>query len=434
MSSKQLWNPETLRGYPEPDYTSQYPVPGGPDRLPVEWHRERVRALQERMRSEDIGGMVINDGPNVIYFSGLFVSVTERPFYLYIPTEGEPTFFSPYLDVDLLRTWWVDDYETYFDYPEAEGTLEDPGDTVDLLAWMARGLAERGMTSGRLAFDKPLGRDQIRRIGEVLPGVELVDAPEIPLSFRMVKTPEELDLVRQAAGFGDLIMEYAVWLIREHGPGLWDHDAGRMIRAYGEDLIFSRVAVDGTPHVGSGSGLRFCSARAGRVNAYPHPNQPYRKKLEPGDAVQVALVPSIGGHTAEYYRALHIGPMSDHARRLWEAHTEVTHLQAELSVPGVTCGEVARKCLLRYRELGVEQYAYHRPAHGQGMEGHQAPYISPGDTTVLQPGMCFSNEPGLYDAENGVGYNHGNVVIVGTEGAEVPNAYPMTPASCFINW
>ncbi len=434
MPSTPIWNRETLRGYPEPQYESKYEIIDGPNRLPIEWHKRRMEMLKETMRAEDIAGMVIREAPNIIYFTGLFISVTERPFFLFVPSEGEPTFFSPYLDVDLLETWWVDDYETYFDYPENEGTLDDPGNTVDLLTWMTKGIVERGMTSGKLAFDRPLSRGEVRRIGQAIPNVKLVDRPDIPLGFRMVKTPEELALIRRAVSFGDRIMEYSVYLIEQYGADLWDHDVARMIRSFGEDLIFSEVEVDGRPHVGSGCGLRFCSVRAGRTTAYPHPNQPYRKRLEPGDAVQVALVPSLGGHTAEYYRALHIDPMTDHARKLWEAHTEVTKLQAELSKPGITCGEVARRCLLRYQELGVQDYVYHRPAHGQGMEGHQPPFISPGDRTVLERGMCFSNEPGLYDPARGIGYNHGNVVIVGEDGGQVPNAYPMDLNDCLLDW
>jgi len=53
----------------------------------------------------------------------------------------------------------------------------------------------------------------------------------------------------------------------------------------------------------------------------------------------------------------------------------------------------------------MAKYIYHRPAHGMGMEGHQPPYLSLGDYTMLEPGMIFSVEPGLYDPENGFGVN-----------------------------
>ena len=66
---------------------------------------------------------------------------------------------------------------------------------------------------------------------------------------------------------------------------------------------------------------------------------------------------------------------------------------------------------------GVAPYIYHRPAHGQGWEGHQPPYLSLGDYTMLEPGMNFSVEPGLYDPEHGIGSNFSDAFIVQAEGA-----------------
>jgi Xaa-Pro aminopeptidase len=84
------------------------------------------------------------------------------------------------------------------------------------------------------------------------------------------------------------------------------------------------------------------------------------------------------------------------------------------------------------RRRGVEQYVFHRPAHGEGMEGHQPPYLSLGDPTVLVENMMLSNEPGLYNVPGGYGYNHGNILLVGTDRARQMNQTPMTKEWCFI--
>ena len=90
-------------------------------------------------------------------------------------------------------------------------------------------------------------------------------------------------------------------------------------------------------------------------------------------------------------------------QRLWEVHTEMTLAQQEYSHAGVECREVASRVLEIARCAGVQQYVYHRPAHGAGVEGHQAPYVSLGDATIMREGMMFSNEPGLYNPEGGYG-------------------------------
>src|SRR3972149_5342434 len=87
---------------------------------------------------------------------------------------------------------------------------------------------------------------------------------------------------------------------------------------------------------------------------------------------------------------------------MWGVQTAMTEKQTELSKAGVKCNDVAAGVLKLAFDAGLEKYVYHRPAHGAGMEGHQAPYISPGDQTVLEENMIFSNEPGLYNA--GAGY------------------------------
>jgi Xaa-Pro aminopeptidase len=63
-------------------------------------------------------------------------------------------------------------------------------------------------------------------------------------------------------------------------------------------------------------------------------------------------------------------------------------------------------------KFGMENYIYHRPAHGQGMEGHQAPWLALGDYTVLEEGMFFSVEPGLYDPERGFGFNPSDNMLI----------------------
>jgi Xaa-Pro aminopeptidase len=81
---------------------------------------------------------------------------------------------------------------------------------------------------------------------------------------------------------------------------------------------------------------------------------------------------------------------------------------------------------------GMQKYVYHRPAHGQGSEGHQAPYIALGDVTTLEEGMTFSNEPGLYDPEKGFGYNHSDCVLVTPKGGVPMGSVPLSKEWSFL--
>jgi Xaa-Pro aminopeptidase len=81
---------------------------------------------------------------------------------------------------------------------------------------------------------------------------------------------------------------------------------------------------------------------------------------------------------------------------------------------------------------GVSKYIYHRPAHGEGMEGHQAPWLALGDTTVLEEGMTFSVEPGLYDPENGFGYNPSDNLLVTKEKGVLMSSVPYSKEWMFL--
>jgi len=154
--------------------------------------------------------------------------------------------------------------------------------------------------------------------------------------------------------------------------------------------------------------------------------------VKKGDAIQVAGVVTIGGYGGELYRAYQIAPWDAHREKVWDVHSESCRIQQEQSRAGVSCSHVAKAVHDHQVKSGMQKYIYHRPAHGQGMEGHQPPYVALGDFTTMQAGMTFSNEPGLYDPENGFGYNHSDCVLV-TAGGGIPmGSVPMTKEWCFL--
>ena len=78
--------------------------------------------------------------------------------------------------------------------------------------------------------------------------------------------------------------------------------------------------------------------------------------------------------------------------------TECVRIQERESKAGVTCGEIAVKVHQFQVKQGkdIQKLLYQRVAHGQGMEGHQPPYIALGDQTILEEGITFSVEPDLF--------------------------------------
>jgi Xaa-Pro aminopeptidase len=103
---------------------------------------------------------------------------------------------------------------------------------------------------------------------------------------------------------------------------------------------------------------------------------------------------------------------------------EGSRMQIEMSKAGTPCQDIA-KAIHEYQvRNGMEKLLYQRVAHGEGMEGHQEPYIALGDETLLEERMTFSMEPGLFNPEGGYGYNPSDNVVVGQESGWVQGSVP----------
>ncbi len=407
-----------------------------PFRLPVEWYRATVMRFQARLAQQNLAGAIVSDTLNRNYLTGSFLTETERPNYLFVPAQGEPFAFIPGLDRDMATSWWVKDFEWYFDFPHAgeyNQVVWKAGPKEDLFVWMLKRLAKRGFGSAKLGMDRELVPSLAKKFKETLPSANLTDVSKDLMGMRQIKTPEELELVQKAIDLHDAMLSFAREFILTNGTAMTDFDVRRATEEFGTRTLMAAMGseVDGRAHHAVGINLSF-SCRAGVATAYPHPNQFFHTRIARGQAVQISSVIRIGGYGGEGYRALHIAPIDGQQQKMWDVHTAMTLKQAELCKTGARGQDVAEAVLAIAKNFDMERYVYHRPAHGQGMEGHQSPYLALGDDTVLAENMTFSNEPGLYNLEGGYGYNHSNCVLVGKQHGTIMNKTPLTRDFCWL--
>ncbi len=386
------------------------------DRLPLTWHKARTKILQARLAAAGIDGILLTDQWNIIYFTGLFHTNTERMMHAFIPTVGDhPVWFYPALDRDLVRTWWFEDGDMYFDWLNVEGAAPQEGKVVkgptqDLWRWALTGLKKRGFAGKTLAADKELVPSAQATVVDVL-GKPMAAAASDCMFLRERKTPEELALTRRAYAYFDRIHAFARDLLLTHGTDLTDFDVASAATKFGTDLIMADIKHDGRPHTAVGIQVDI-ECRVGQATGYPHPNQFLYNKIERGKALQIAGGVQIGGCGGELYRPYMIAPRTAHMEKLWTVTRDCCLMQMDLSRKGTECADVAFPIHSYQVKQGVQKYVYHRPAHGEGMEGHQPPYLALGDHTVLDTGMCFSVEPGLFDPETGTGSNFSDMFVV----------------------
>jgi Xaa-Pro dipeptidase len=418
------------------------PEPARFDRLPLEWNKRTVSHFKQKLAERGVAAFLVRDPLNIIYLTGYWHTKTERPQATFMnKDEADPWFFYPALDRDLVRGWWFGDGLMYFDFLHAEGAFPNEGKvvqgkTVDLFKLMLEGIKKHGIQGEKIGLDGELYPSESTKASEVLPGKEWVDVSDLLLGMRIVKTPEELALWRRAYTYFDRAHAFARDYILTHGTDITDYEVKMATELWINDQLYSELDLaNGAPHHGVKSGVEL-GVRAGPVTAYPHPNQPYYNRIGRNMALQISGSAQIGGCGHEDYRMFIIadaaGQFDPHMRKLWEVSQRCCDMQAELQVEGATCSSVAYKIHKYQVEQGVQKYIYHRPAHGAGWEGHQAPYLALGDYTVLERNMCFSEEPGLFDPEHGCGFNWSDTIVTGVKSGYRMSRVPYSQEWCWI--
>lgn len=160
----------------------------------------------------------------------------------------------------------------------------------------------------------------------------------------------------------------------------------------------------------------------GKRSAFPHA-VPSKEKLKTGDSLILSFGAQVGGYNVECERSFCVGKPNDYAKRLYDAMLAAHDVAADNLKEGAVAEEVDKKGLDEIRKAGFERFLKHRTGHGIGLEAHESPWIAEGDKTVLQAGMTFSCEPGVYDPEWG-GVRHSDTVIVRKGKGEIINKYP----------
>ncbi len=360
------------------------------------FYRRKVSQIQARLEQERLDGVLLLDVHNVIYASGFFHIPSERPLGLYIPKNGAPALFVPLLELENAAATWIGDIRTYFEYPGEEHPV----------VWMVR------ETGAALLGVDTLTVDVMRKLDDRVVVNDFVE------QMRWVKEPEEIALVEKAATYADYCLEY----VRDH--------AAAIIRDGGTELDILKACIGATAEkmraeVGEifklGGGGVVGTVHSGARAALPH-GSPIKRQPQRGEPLIAGIGATVGGYHAESGATFCIGTPNDDQMHCLHAAQACNDAGINALRAGSTCASVNVAALEVLREAGLGDAIRHRIGHGMGLQGHEAPWLAPGDDTILMPNMVFSNEPGIY--RPGVdGYRTINTMIV-TEGeARVPSRF-----------
>lgn len=362
------------------------------------FYRRKLGQIQAELVEAELEGLLLLNQHNVLYASGFFHTPSERPIGLYIPVGGDPTLYVPLLEQENAADGWIEDIRSYFEFP---------GDTHPVL-WMVQDCGAQ-----RLGFDS-LEHTLVKAIEEHF---ELV-ASDIVTTLRYVKEPEELVLIRKAASYADYYLQY-----------LYDH-AADFVRSGMSEVDILKACLEATlERQAHELGKVFANTKVGVTvtvhsaerAALPH-GKPVHRTPEPGEVLIAGVGASVGGYHAESGATFVLGQASDDQMHCLKAAAACNDAAVSALKVGATCKEVNEAALEQLKLAGLGAYIRHRIGHGMGVEGHEAPWLAPGDDTRLLANMVFSNEPGIYRPEHD-GYRTINTMIVTEDAAEVPSQF-----------
>ena len=348
----------------------------------------------------------------VAYLTGFHHVPTERPIALVLGPDAYTALIVPAVEKEHAeQVEGVDRLEVYFEYPGTEHPLERVGVA----------LAEVGASPDRIGADSD---GYVQRWGyrgprlQDITGKPPIDAELLVESLRRVKSSAELECIQLSCD----------WAVRAHRRMQESIVVGRTeMECYAAAEVETlRQMVRDMPGWGprgseGGTGVTAMFV-AGRSTAMPH-GFVKGHGIQAGDVLVTGAATNIDGYLSELERTMFVGEPTAAQRRAFEAMLALQTQAIETMSPGVPAGEVELAVIRLAGELGVKDELRHHVGHSIGLEPHEAPFLDRGDEAVLEPGMVFTVEPGVYFKDLG-GFRHSDTVMVTDSGRRVMTDYP----------
>jgi Xaa-Pro dipeptidase len=312
--------------------------------------------------------ILIGPGTSLVYFTSVHWWPSERLLALVIPRTGEPLLVCPAFEEARLRESLAYSAEIRV-WQEAESPTK----------LLATSLADRGLRTGRIGIEEALPFTFFDHFRAAAPGYDLVSADPVTIACRAVKSPHELELMRLACQATCDIYRIVFANLKE---GMTQQQVSELVSAG-----YAQMHLPGDAMVLFGPSA-----------ALPHgSNQP--RTLKEGDVVLIDDGCTVEGYWSDVTRTGVFGKPTEKMQRVFETVRRAQDAALDAARSGRLTGSVddAARSVVTSAGFGPGyKFFSHRVGHGIGLDIHEHPYLVQGSTTVLQPGMTFSNEPGIY--------------------------------------
>ncbi|MCD6431940.1 aminopeptidase P family protein [Candidatus Bathyarchaeota archaeon] len=379
-------------------------------------YERRVEKVRKVLRRRRLDALYLTNSTSIFYLTGYSFITTERPAALIIPLDGKITFMGPLLEKDHvpLKTRIIEEVKTYVDYPGEKHPID----------YFADFLKEMKLANKRIGIDNKAGAAGIwgykgPPITKKLRGAKFVDMKDLIPSMRLIKSEEEITLIRESAKWANL----AHSLLQEYTEeGLWDVEVALAATYEASTIMKKTLGPEYEPlrrSVPVSAGFR---GQVGEMSAIPH-SMATKRVIRKGDVVVTGASADVGGYSCELERTMIVGKPTAKQKRYFNVMVKAQEAAFNTFKPGVKCSEIDKATIRVFKKAGLMHLVKHHSGHGLGLEGHEPPWLDIGNDEPLKAGMVVSCEPGIYET-GFAGFRHSDTVLITEDGAEIITYYP----------
>lgn len=315
-------------------------------------YARRLDAMRARLSAIPADGLYATPSSNLFYLTGVDFHRSERLTALFLFADREPVVVCPAFEESRLRG--MSGVSEVIPWQETE----DPFQKAAALFPAA---------AGTLAIEPSTAYDDVERLLARRPGWRPVSAAPVFATVRMIKMPEEIEAIRRAIAVALPRFRRAFEALR---PGATEAEISALVG--GENVV-----------------------QFGPSSALPH-GASSERALSANEAVLIDAWDKPEGYYYDITRSTWFGEPSDEYRRIWSVVLEAQAAAIDRAAPGVPCAEVDAAARRVIEKAGYGKYFTHRLGHGLGIDVHEPPYMVAHEKTLLEPGMTFTSEPGIY--------------------------------------
>jgi Xaa-Pro dipeptidase len=373
--------------------------------FPLAEYQRRMEKAQAEIRARGLSALLVYAQESMYYLTGF--DTAGYVFYqvLIVPAEGEPTLLTRIPDVSIARyTSTIEDVRVWIN---REG--DNPArDTLDILR-------ECGLDRGPLGIETHtygLIASRYRMVAETLGESSLVEASDLVADLRLIKSPAEIDMVREAGRLADVGLEE---VYRTAAPGV---EESRILQAAQGEMLGQGGDYPALQFI-IGSGPRALMTR----------NVTGSRALSEQDQLTVEFAGVYRRYHACLMRTLIVGRPSDTHLRMHAALTKGLRQMTAIIRPGLPLGEIDHAYRQACDEAGFERQRFKQVGYNLGAtyppNWMEPPLLYTGNPTPAQPGMVLFMHPILMDIDTSITMTTGYTVVVTEDGNEVLSKHPL---------